>query len=77
MWALCPLDNNMEQTIKQKLGIVFLIIGAVLIIGFKWLGIYVIIVGVLLIVFGLFFAIRDDSKLSDSKWIGDGKDSDD
>jgi len=64
----------MEQTIKQKFGIFFLIIGAFIIFGFYWAGPLVIIIGLLLVILGIFLAISDDSKLKDNQQVSSGTD---
>jgi len=63
----------------QGLGIIFIILGVVLVMGLDWLGIWAVGIGVILIIFGFYLArhIFDEKHKDESRFIHDNTHSDD
>lgn len=67
----------MELSNVQKLGIALSAIGGVILLGVKWLGFPTILVGALLVVVGLFLALRNNSKIDETPFTHDNTGTED
>ncbi len=61
----------METTTIQKIGIALSLLGGVLLLGFKWAGPYIILMGVIIVVVGLVLSLRKGRNINESKWVND------
>lgn len=67
----------METSFKQKAGIIFSIIGGVLLLGFNWAGGYILLIGTISVIAGLVLALKDEYIDRDSKWVHGSTHTDD
>ena len=67
----------METSIRQKIGIALSLAGGALLLGLKWMGPPVIIIGVFLVIVGLVLALKSDAQGNESKWVHDNTHADD
>jgi hypothetical protein len=61
----------MDTPLKRKVGIALAVLGGLLLVGFRWAGPAILVIGALLVIVGVILALRDDSKVEGAKWVHD------
>ncbi len=67
---ILPRIGQMYFQMKKTIGIVFCIVGAIIIRGFDWLPSMYSLLGAALVIFGLWLVITKNTKLDEGGYVG-------